>query len=110
MDRKRAQTVSGGANQLKVSRKNSKRKIKSSKGYVKPLGKIERHTLMLNTIKKLGYEMDVFHLRWMPGEYLDEEILLSIPMFWFKKFGWMRKDVETLYAEGQIVMSFKKES
>ena len=90
-ERKRAQTVGNG------------NKSKSAKA--KELGKVERHTILLQTVKELGYDMSVFHLKWMPGEYLDRDTLTSVPMFWFKKFGWIRQDVEQLFIKGQIEVS-----
>eukprot|EP01084_Bolivina_argentea_P170265 295041_1 len=97
-ERKRAQTVS-----------STRRTTKSPKGK-KPKGltKIERHTILLKTVKDLGYDMSVFHLRWMPGEYLDRDTLESVPMFWFKKFGWIKPDVLKLYKAGQLDISTKR--
>eukprot|EP00484_Ammonia_sp_Unknown_P020658 CAMPEP_0197053654 /NCGR_PEP_ID=MMETSP1384-20130603/27871_1 /TAXON_ID=29189 /ORGANISM="Ammonia sp." /LENGTH=787 /DNA_ID=CAMNT_0042486587 /DNA_START=27 /DNA_END=2390 /DNA_ORIENTATION=- len=89
--RKRAQTVG--------------HKLKQS---TKALTKIERHTLFVRTVNQLGYDMSVFHLRWMPGEYLDEDTLELIPVFWFKKFGWIRQDIEKLYESGQVQLTAKR--
>lgn len=49
--------------------------------------------------------MSVFHLRWVPGDYIDEDILNSVPMFWFKKFGWRPEDIKVLYAVGNMKMN-----
>eukprot|EP01084_Bolivina_argentea_P158605 276253_1 len=73
----------------------------------KELNKIERHTLLLKAIKELGHDMSVFHLRWMPGEYLDEPTLQSVPMFWFKKFNWTKQEIEKLYKSGRIEITSK---
>ena len=81
-----------------------------SKSNKKELNMIERHTILLKTVQDLGYDMKVFHLRWMPGDYLDKEILESVPMFWFKKFGWIKQDVEKLYQGGQIEITSKRKS
>lgn len=85
----------------------TQRKRSKSKATKSGLTKVERHSILLQTVKQLGYDMSVFHLRWMPGEYLDKDTLRSVPIFWFKKFGWMKKDVEKLYTAGQIEISSK---
>lgn len=46
----------------------------------------------------------------MPGEYLDHETLQSVPMFWFKKFGWNKEDVILLFNAGQLELTARKQS
>ena len=107
---------------------------KSGKSKLKQLSERELHHLLVRTVKELGYEMRVFHLRsvrvdvlnalpwvmtihplmlshsWMPGEYLDHETLQSVPMFWFKKFGWNKEDVVLLFNAGQLELTPRKQS
>eukprot|EP01084_Bolivina_argentea_P056051 102639_1 len=94
--RSRARTVA-------VSKRSSLQKMKG-------INKTDRHTLLLKAVKDLGHDMDVFHLRWMPGELLDQDMLQSVPIFWFKKFGWTSKDLHALYMAGQVVMTDKTKS
>jgi len=44
----------------------------------------------------------VFHLRWCPGDLLDDKILKQTPIFWYMRFGWGRLDIETLFYEARI--------
>lgn len=62
----------------------------------------ERHNIIIQTLKDINKDTKVFHLRWCPGDNLNEKILKSTPMFWYMKFGWSREDVETVFYKGRI--------
>jgi len=88
----------------------TRRKSGSRNSKLKTIGEKELHHLLVRSVKELGYDMSVFHLRWMPGEYLDHETLQSVPMFWFKKFGWNKEDIVLLFKAGHLDVTPRKQS
>jgi len=92
--------------------KSEPRKSKLSKKSKKSkLTDAQRHQIILKTLQKLNKTTKIFHLRWIPGEHIDGDILISTPIFWFAKFEWSVNEIETLFnaAEVNISMDMKKE-
>merc|ERR1711991_1287673 len=62
----------------------------------------ERHEIIVKTLKEIKKKDKVFHLRWCPGDLLNEKILKGTPIFWYMRFGWSRKDIETVFYKAKI--------
>eukprot|EP01083_Nonionella_stella_P089666 250260_1 len=67
----------------------------------------ERHQMVLDFVNsKKRLNVKVFHLRWSEPALLTEKVLLQTPPFWYKKYGWRRRHVETMFFEAEIELSY----
>lgn len=69
----------------------------------KALSPEERHQIVLDFVNEhKRLLLKVFHLRWNEGELITKKVLTTTPAFWYKRYGWSRKKVETLFFKTQI--------
>lgn len=67
----------------------------------------QRHDIIMETLASFNKGPEAFQMRWTKdsGEYLTGDILLQTPMFWFMKYKWSRKEIESLFYKARIVIN-----
>lgn len=83
--------------------KSKRRKRQDNSGYTPQ----QRHDIIMETLASFNKGPEAFQMRWTAesGEYLTGDILLQTPMFWFMKYKWSRKEIESLFYKARIVIN-----
>ena len=62
----------------------------------------ERDKIIKDKLAEYKKKLKVFHMRWTPGDLLDDKVLKSTPAFWYMRFGWSRQEIEGLFYAAEI--------